>query len=96
MAVSCCCNSYKCFIVAICVVIKSACLSMSSMRTFHIMHVICSWLAFCMLSRNGIEVCSIGVPSGRVMPCTREMPGTRKIALASLCNTRKSAGLRIS
>ena len=29
----------------------------------------------CMLIMNGIEVCSIGVPSGRVMVCTRPMPG---------------------
>ena len=28
-----------------------------------------------MLSWNGIELCSIGVPSGRVMVCTRAMPG---------------------
>ena len=63
-----------------------------------------SWLYFwfsvfvvpCMLSRNGMVVCSIGFPSGRVIVCTRAMPGTRKIALAILSMTRKSAELRRS
>ncbi len=41
-------------------------------------------------------MCSIGVPSGRVMACTRLIPGTRKIALAILSMTKKSAELRRS
>ena len=49
-----------------------------------------------MLSMNGIVVCSIGLPSGRVIVCTRAMPGTWKIALAILSMTRKSAELRRS
>ncbi|COW23775.1 Uncharacterised protein [Mycobacterium tuberculosis] len=49
-----------------------------------------------MLIWNGIDVWSIVVPSGRVIACTREMPGTRKMPLASLSRTRKSAGFRIS
>ena len=49
-----------------------------------------------MLIWNGIDVCSIGLPSGRVIACTREMPGTRKMALAILSMTRKSAELRRS
>ncbi|SHW51300.1 Uncharacterised protein [Mycobacteroides abscessus subsp. abscessus] len=35
---------------------------------------------------------AIGVPSGRVIPCTRETPRTLKMALATLFSTRKSAG----
>ena len=54
------------------------------------------WVVPCMPIRNGIEVCSIGVPSGRVMACTREMPSTAKMALAILLMTRKSAELRRS
>ncbi|PQM44606.1 hypothetical protein C1Y40_05238 [Mycobacterium talmoniae] len=41
-------------------------------------------------------MCSIGVPCGRVIACTRAMPFTRKTALATLSMTRKSAGLRMS
>ena len=44
----------------------------------------CFWVVPCMLIMNGIEVCSIGVPCGRVMACTREMPSTAKIAFAIL------------
>ena len=54
------------------------------------------WVVPCMLIWNGIEVCSIGVPSGRVMVCTRAMPGIWKMALAILSMTRKSAELRRS
>ena len=49
-----------------------------------------------MLSWNGIVVCLIGLPSGRVIVWTREMPGVWKIALAILSMTRKSAELRRS
>ena len=49
-----------------------------------------------MLIMNGIEVCSIGVPCGRVIACTRATPGTRNTALATLSRTRKSAELRMS
>ena len=45
---------------------SSACLSMSSMRAFW-NFIVCTCPAFCMLSWNGIDVCSIAVPSGRVM-----------------------------
>ncbi len=54
------------------------------------------WLVPCMLIRNGIEVCSIGLPSGRVMACTRDIPSTAKMALAILLITKKSAELRMS
>ena len=50
----------------------------------------------CRLMMYGIVVPSIGVPSGRVMVCTRPMPSTPKIALAILSMTMKSAGLRRS
>ncbi|CDO08302.1 hypothetical protein BN977_03861 [Mycolicibacterium cosmeticum] len=49
-----------------------------------------------MLIWNGIEVCSIGVPCGRVIACTRPIPGVRNTALAILSITRKSAELRRS
>ena len=52
---------------------SSACSSMSSIRAFW-NFIVCICPAFCMLSWNGIEVCSIAVPSGRVIACTREMP----------------------
>ena len=42
--------------------------------------------------RSVVDRCSLGT-SYALHP---EIPGTRKIALASLFNTRKSAGLRIS
>ncbi len=45
---------------------------------------------------NGIEVCSIGVPCGRVMACTRPTPGMRKMFLATLSMTSMSAELRRS
>ena len=58
------------------------------------------WVSFwevpCMLIMKGIEVCSIGVPSGLVMACTREIPSTAKMAFAILLITRKSAELRRS
>ena len=54
--------------------IASACLSMSAMRFF-----MYSWFStcvvFCMLIWNGIEVCSIGAPSGLVIVWTRATPG---------------------
>ena len=49
-----------------------------------------------MLIRNGIDVCSIGVPSGLVMACTRPMPGMWKMLLAIRSITSMSAGLRTS
>ena len=54
------------------------------------------WVVPCMLIMNGIEVCSMGVPCGRVIACTREIPSTRKMAFAILSMTRKSAELRRS
>ncbi len=51
----------------------------------------------CMLIWNGMVLCLIGLPSGgRVIVCTREMPGVWKIALAILSITRKSADVRRS
>ena len=41
-------------------------------------------------------MCSIGVPSGRVMACTRPMPGMWKMLLAIRSMTSMSAGLRTS
>ena len=77
------------------VCIMSACLSMSAIWSSWYFWFIC-WVTPCMLIWKGIEVCSIGVPSGRVMACTRAIPGTRKTALAILSMTRKSAELRRS
>ena len=54
------------------------------------------WLVPPMLSMNGIVLCSIVVPCGRVIAWTREMPFTREMALAILLITRKSAELRRS
>ena len=81
--------------MAIVLVISSACLSKSfiGLRWYF---MLCIWPAFCRLSWNGIDVWSIGVPSGRVIACTREIPGTRNRPLASLSKTRKSVGLRMS
>ncbi len=49
-----------------------------------------------MPNMNGIELCSMGVPWGRVMVWTRPMPGSWNIALATRSMTRKSAELRRS
>ena len=65
------------------------------MRSCRYFWFIC-WVVPCMLIWNGIDVCSIGLPSGRVMAWTREMPGTRNTAFAILSMTRKSAELRRS
>ncbi|SHV15565.1 Uncharacterised protein [Mycobacteroides abscessus subsp. abscessus] len=51
---------------------------------------VCAVLAVLML--NGIDVCLIGLPSGRVIVCTCAIPRTRASALAILSITRKSAG----
>jgi len=75
--------------------ISSACLSMLANESCWYFRFICCVVP-CMLIWNGIEVCSIGVPSGRVMACTRPMPGVLKTALAILSITRKSAELRRS
>ncbi|PQM45925.1 hypothetical protein C1Y40_03916 [Mycobacterium talmoniae] len=88
-------NAYMCFMVWTVLPISSDCFSMSAMRSF-ISFMFCSWPTPCMLIRNGIEVCSIGVPCGRVIACTREMPGTWNTALAILLMTRKSAEFRMS
>ena len=53
------------------------------------------WL-LCMLIWNGIELWSIGVPSGRVMFCTRAIPGMWKMPRAMRSSTSMSAGLRRS
>ncbi len=74
---------------------SSACLSMLAiMSCWYFSFIFC--VVPCMLIWNGIEVCSIGVPCGRVMACTRPTPSVRKIALAILSITRKSAELRRS
>ena len=98
----------ECVTAAICVVsadifsiesmvvcMSSACFSMLAVRSWLYFSVI-FWVVPCMLIWNGIEVCSIGLPSGRVIACTRAIPGTRKTALAILSMTRKSAELRRS
>ncbi len=77
------------------VCISSACWSMLAVRS-SLYFWVSFWEVPCMLIMNGIEVCSIGVPSGRVMACTREIPSTAKMALAILLMTRKSAELRRS
>ena len=74
---------------------SSACSSVLAVRSW-LYFSVNFWLVPCMLIRNGIEVCSIGVPSGRVMACTRAMPSTWKMAFAILLMTRKSAELRRS
>src|ERR1700750_2735814 len=80
-------------IVSMVVCMSSACLSMLAVMSWlYFSFIFC--VVLCMLIWNGIEVCSIGVPCGRVMACTREIPGTLKMALAILSITRKSAELR--
>ncbi|CPU47475.1 Uncharacterised protein [Mycobacteroides abscessus] len=49
---------------------------MSAMRSF-ISFRFCTWPTPWALMRNGMELCSIGVPCGRVIACTRAIPGTR-------------------
>ena len=49
-----------------------------------------------MLIWNGMDVCSIGVPSGLVMVCTRPIPGMWKTLLAIRSTTSMSAELRTS
>jgi hypothetical protein len=75
--------------------ISSACLSMSAIRSCRYFWFIC-WVVPCMLIWNGIDVCSIGLPSGLVIACTLATPGTRKMAFEILSITRKSAELRRS
>ncbi|CPU66682.1 Uncharacterised protein [Mycobacteroides abscessus] len=84
-----------CCIWLIILVVSSACFNMSSTRSFPNGRI-CNMPALCRLIWNGIDVRSIGLPSGRVMLCTMEIPCTAKRPLASLCRTTKSAGLRIS
>src|SRR5436190_24367253 len=81
--------------VSMVVCMSSACLSMLAVMSWlYFSFIFC--VVLCMLIWNGIDVCSIGVPCGRVMACTREMPGTLKIAFAILSMTRKSAEFRRS
>ena len=82
-------------IVAMVSFISSACTSMSAIRSC-MYFSLSRWVVPCMLIWNGIEVCLIGLPSGRVIACTRAMPSTLKMALAILSMTRKSAELRRS
>ena len=82
-------------IVAMVLFISSACTSMSAIRSC-MYFWLSRWVVPCMLIWNGIEVCLIGLPSGRVIACTRAMPSTLKRALAILSITRKSAELRRS
>src|SRR5882757_2553115 len=74
---------------------SSACLSMLAMTPWLYFSFI-FWVVPFMLIWNGIDVCSMGVPNGLVIACTRAMPGTRKTPLAILSITRKSAELRRS
>ncbi|CKQ57674.1 Uncharacterised protein [Mycobacterium tuberculosis] len=56
------------------VFIAATCTSMSSIRSF--MNSICSLLFTpCMLMMNGIEVCLMVVPKGRVIAFTCSIPG---------------------
>ena len=82
-------------IVAMVLFISSACTSMSAIRSC-MYFWLSRWVVPCMLIWNGIDVCLIGLPSGRVIACTRAMPSTLKRALAILSITRKSAELRRS
>lgn len=86
-------TSYVRCMVSIITCMSAACRTMSSMRFFW-NSVAWTWPALCRLSMNGMEVWSIGVPSGLVMPCTREIPRTLKIAFASRFSTMKSAGFQ--
>src|ERR1700712_814042 len=82
-------------IVSMVFCISSACLSMLAVMSWlYFSFIFC--VVLCILIWNGIDVCSIGVPCGRVIACTREIPGTLKMALATLSITRKSAELRMS
>ena len=74
--------------VSMVVCISSACLSMSAMRSW-LYFWFMVWLVPCMLIWNGIDVCSIGLPSGRVIACTREMPGTAEDGLGDLVDDQE-------
>ena len=50
----------------------------------------------CMLFWNGIELCWIGMPSGRVMFCTIAIPSVWITFRATVLRTSMSAGLRMS
>ena len=45
---------------------------------------------------NGIELCWIGMPSGRVMFCTIAMPSVCMTLRETLFSTSMSAGFRMS
>ena len=50
----------------------------------------------CTLVWNGIELCWIGIPNGRVMFCTIAMPSVCMTLRATAFSTSMSAGLRMS
>ena len=51
------------------------------------------WVTPCMLIWKGIEVCSIGVPSGRVMACTRRDPGHPEDRLGDFVDDQEVRGI---
>ncbi|CQA05029.1 Uncharacterised protein [Mycobacteroides abscessus] len=57
---------------------------------------VCRVPAFCAPIKNGIELCSIGAPRGRVIVCTRSIPRMCTMPLATLSMTSMSAGVRRS
>ena len=82
-------------VTLIMICISSAIFRMSfilSLRKSMFCMVVWLWMLFW----NGIELCWIGIPSGRVMSWIIAMPTVRISFLATLSNTSMSAGLRIS
>src|ERR1700761_5911490 len=82
-------------VTSIMICISSAIFRMSailSLRNFIFCMVVWLWMLFW----NGIELCWMGIPSGRVMSWTIAMPTVRISFLATLSNTNMSAVLRMS
>ena len=84
-----------CVSVSIMGCMSLACLSRLANESCWYFSFICDEVP-CMLIANGIVECLMGLPSGRVIVWTREMPGVWKTALAILSMTRKSADVRRS
>src|SRR3954451_25482969 len=91
-----CSVSADIFVIVLMVVcMSSACFNMLAIRSWlYFSFIFC--VVLCMLIWNGIDVCSMGVPCGRVIASTRDIPGTLNTALAIVSITRKSDEFRMS
>ncbi|SLE05145.1 Uncharacterised protein [Mycobacteroides abscessus subsp. massiliense] len=95
VAVSSCMIEYIRSMLATVLLSSSACSSICA--EFSLLNfAVCRVPAFCAPIRNGIELCSIGAPRGRVIVCTRSIPRMCTMPLATLSMTSMSAGVRRS